>query len=199
MERLMAAGGIAMLICILALPACASRTMPQRGTIPSSASTSATPTKPPQSPETIVRAIQEKLGFDINSNPPDAVEPSRNVTSGTYLVRILSATATPGARTVRFDIVSNEFVPQATKQDRMRSSWDRWIGWNKHTHPQELPVSADAVLVCGGDSFYGWEVLSLGRFSSRWDDLTPDQNYYAHIVASPGGTPEVDAIWPWIK
>ena len=202
----------AILVCALGLSACSARTASERGAAPASsqssvaASQSSTPTvsADPESDSSlneVWRVIRRKAGRAASWDPVDAVdvEPSRDVRSGTYLVRILNVRSTPHGPTITFDVVTNDFVPQATKQDRERSSWDEWIGWNKHLHPQTLPLAADAALVVGGDTFHEWAVLNVAQFTSQWDDLTPDQNYFAHIAATSGGPPKVVAIWPWIK
>jgi hypothetical protein len=200
------------LICALALSACSARTAPEPRALPISpqpsvaASRSSAPavSADPESDSSlneIWRVVRHKAGRAAGSNPVDAVdvEPRRDVRSGTYLVRILNVRSTRHGPTIRFDIVTNDFVPKATRQDRKRSSWDEWIGWNKHPHRQTLPLSADAALVVGGDTFSGWTLVNVARFTSRWDDLTPDQNYFVHIAATSGGRSKVVAIWPWIK
>lgn len=116
-------------------------------------------------------------------------EPSGDVRRGLFLGHITRVEAS-GTPAFVVDFVTPEMQPGVSKEQREKSSWPGYFGWNRVKHPQRFSADS-AILITGGPRF---EPVSLDGFA-RECAASPESgslNYY--VLVSDG---EIEAVWPW--
>lgn len=119
-------------------------------------------------------------------------EPDADVSDGLFMGRVVQIETGASTPTFVIDFVTAEMMPDVSKEQRERSSWPDYFGWNKTKHPQRLRIYDSAELVTGGLRFLS---VSPKGFVHEWKTYpsSEDLNYYIAIRDR-----EVVALWPWL-
>jgi hypothetical protein len=128
---------------------------------------------------------------DILGKTDDAVatEPAGDVSRGVFLGHITSVVTSP-VPAFEVDFVTPDMQPGVTKEQRERSSWPDYFGWNRFKHRQRFGAGY-ASLITGGMRF---EPVSFEQFAREYasDQDSASLNYYILVRGH-----EIDAVWPW--
>jgi hypothetical protein len=128
---------------------------------------------------------------DILGRVGDVVsaEPSGDVRRGLFLGHITRVEAS-GTPVFVVDFVTPEMQPGVSKEQREKSSWPRYFGWNRIKHPQRFGAEW-AILITGGMTF---EPVSLDGFVSEYR-ASPESGSLNYCVLVSDG--QIEAVWPW--
>ena len=159
-----------------------------------------------------IRALENRvaiLGDSLESGTVhNRLEPSGDVTSGTYMAFLEQVSTDTTPMTIVLDFVTDKTVPWATKTDRQRSGWDGWVGWNRYEHSQSFRVDDRAALLDYDFTRpYAMRAVTVRQLEAslkEWRIATqgsaPPNDAYKFWVTIRGtnqADPEVWAIWPW--
>ena len=160
---------------------------------------------PSSAHDPVVRALADRVqvlswsleGGDVHNRR----EPRADIKDGTYMAFLQRVSAETTPAIVVLDFVTDQSVPWATKEDRERSSWARWVGWNKFKHPQTFKVSRRAAVLDYGDGPYSIKAANLRKLEASWKRWggtgTDSYKCWVTVRRASDGHPEIWAIWPW--
>jgi hypothetical protein len=118
-----------------------------------------------------------------------AAEPSGDVSHGLFLGRITRVEPS-GTGAFVVDFVTPEMQPGVSKEQREKSSWPGYFGWNRFKHPQRFRADR-STLITGGLRF---EPVSMDGFVREYKASSESGSINYYLLVSEG---EIEAVWPW--
>jgi len=121
-----------------------------------------------------------------------AAEPSADVDQGLFLGYLASVESLDATPALVLDFVTADMQPGVTVEQRRKSSWPRYFGWNRVPHSQRAPLAGSAVISLVGNEL---RPTSLEALASEVESGDQEKPRVWCIALSDG---QVTAVWPWM-